>query len=287
MEPKVKRENFILIQGWMITDLNLKGNELLIYACIYGFSQAENQVFNGSLQYLADWTNSSKRTVISVLQSLEDKNLITKRENYINGVKFCEYFVNNFTTSEKISPVVKNLQGGGEKISLGGGEKISPYNIYKDNIDNNIERKKENKKESTYDENNNGMRSNDIGVCVQTTYKDKSIKDKSIKDKSNNIYKNEFESLWKEYPRKIGKPNALKDYIKARNNGTSFEDIKKGIENYNKFLKIKGWSSEYIKQGSTWFHQECWTDEYDLTPTSQPKQEPKNQELKGLAKYQL
>ena len=131
-------------------------------------------------------------------------------------------------------------------------------------------------------EQHSGVRSNDIGVCVQTTYKDK-----SIKDKSNNIYKNEFESLWKEYPRKIGKPNALKDYIKARNNGTSFEDIKKGIENYNKFLKIKGWSSEYIKQGSTWFHQECWTDEYDLTPTSQPKQEPKNQELKGLAKYQL
>lgn len=139
----------------------------------------------------------------------------------------------------------------------------------------------------TADKQQGGMRSNDIGVCVQTTYKDISIKDKSIKDKSNNIYINEFESLWKEYPRKIGKPNALKDYIKARNNGTSFEDIKKGIENYNKFLKIKGWSSEYIKQGSTWFHQECWTDEYDLTPTSQPKQEQKNQELKGLSKYQL
>ena len=116
-------------------------------------------------------------------------------------------------------------------------------------------------------------------TTLETTLEKKKIKEQNLKD--------EFQILWKEYPRKMGKPNALKDYIKARNNGTSFEDIKKGIENYNKFLKIKGWSSEYIKQGSTWFHQECWTDEYDLTPTSQPKQEQKNQELKGLAKYQL
>ena len=41
---RVNPENYITVQGWMVTDLNLKGNELLIYACIYGFSQAENQV---------------------------------------------------------------------------------------------------------------------------------------------------------------------------------------------------------------------------------------------------
>ena len=70
-ENKVKRENYITIQGFMLTDLKLKGNELLIYACIYGFSQAENQVFNGSLQYLADWTNSTKQGVIKCLKSLE------------------------------------------------------------------------------------------------------------------------------------------------------------------------------------------------------------------------
>ena len=35
----VKNENYLVIQGWMITELKLKGNELLIYAIIYGFSQ--------------------------------------------------------------------------------------------------------------------------------------------------------------------------------------------------------------------------------------------------------
>ena len=36
---KVSPDNYVAIQGWMITDLNLKGNDLLIYAVIYGFSQ--------------------------------------------------------------------------------------------------------------------------------------------------------------------------------------------------------------------------------------------------------
>ena len=69
---KVKNENFVAIQGWMVTELGLKGNSLLIYAIIYGFSQAEGQVFTGSLQYLADWTNSTKQGVLKNLKKLID-----------------------------------------------------------------------------------------------------------------------------------------------------------------------------------------------------------------------
>ena len=39
MGNKIKRSNFVIIQGWMITDLKLKGNQLMIFAAIYGFSQ--------------------------------------------------------------------------------------------------------------------------------------------------------------------------------------------------------------------------------------------------------
>ena len=97
-ESKVKRENYITVQGFMLTDLKLKGNELLIYACIYGFSQTENQVFNGGLQYLADWVNSTKQSVIKCLKSLEEKGYIIKREKYINGVKSCEYYTTELNT---------------------------------------------------------------------------------------------------------------------------------------------------------------------------------------------
>ena len=119
---RVNPENYITVQGWMVTDLNLKGNELLIYACIYGFSQAENQVFNGGLQYLADWTNTTKRSVITCLKSLVDKGYLLKNEKVIGGVKFCEYYGTKFTTP------VKNFHRPGEESSTGGGEESSPNN---------------------------------------------------------------------------------------------------------------------------------------------------------------
>ena len=115
---KVKNENYIYIAGWMVNELHLKGNELLVYACIFGFSQAENQTFSGSLQYLADWTNSTKQGVIKNLKSLIEKGLIEKKETTINGVKFCEYHVTEFNG-------VLNIVEWGIKQSLTGGIKQS------------------------------------------------------------------------------------------------------------------------------------------------------------------
>lgn len=118
-ESKVKRENYITIQGFMLTDLKLKGNELLIYACIYGFSQTENQVFNGGLQYLADWVNSTKQSVIKCLKSLEEKGYIIKKEKYINGVKSCEYYTTELNTLlNKVEYPIKQSLTGGIKQSL-------------------------------------------------------------------------------------------------------------------------------------------------------------------------
>lgn len=113
-ESKVSRENYISVQGWMIRDLQLKGNELIIYACIYGFSQAENQVFSGSLQYLADWTNSTKQGVTKCLKSLVEKGFIIKTDKTINGVKFCEYHATelNGVLNKVAYPMQQSLTGG-------------------------------------------------------------------------------------------------------------------------------------------------------------------------------
>lgn len=88
----INNENYIVIQGFMVNELGLKGNDLLVYAVIYGFSQLKNQRFTGSLQYLADWTNSSKQGVQKNLKSLLDKGLIAKEDKIITGVKFVEYY---------------------------------------------------------------------------------------------------------------------------------------------------------------------------------------------------
>lgn len=99
-ESRVKSENFIIIQGFMVKDLKLKGNDLLVYAIIYGFSQAENQKFSGSLQYLADWVGGTKQGVMKNLNNLIGRELIAKDEKIINGVKFCEYYTTPLYTDK-------------------------------------------------------------------------------------------------------------------------------------------------------------------------------------------
>jgi len=90
-KSKVNNENHITIHGWMINELKLKGAELMIYAIIYGFSQDGQSKFTGSLQYLADWTNSTKQNCMNHLKALMEKNLIEKEEVEINNNKYCKY----------------------------------------------------------------------------------------------------------------------------------------------------------------------------------------------------
>ena len=73
----VKPENYIVIQGFMLTDLHLKGAELLVYATIYGFCQTEKQYFTGGLQYLSEWTNCTVRGVSKCITGLTEKGLIS------------------------------------------------------------------------------------------------------------------------------------------------------------------------------------------------------------------
>lgn len=117
MASKIKEENYVVIQGWMISNLKLKGNELIVYAIIYGFSQTEGQLFNGSLQYLADWTNSTKQGVSKNLKSLIEKGYIQKNEKFINGVKFCEYYTTKFNDGMQqslIPPMQQSLTNNKE-----------------------------------------------------------------------------------------------------------------------------------------------------------------------------
>jgi hypothetical protein len=121
------KNNYITIQGWMVTELKLSGNQLLAYALIFGFSQDGKNEFTGSINYICGWLNCSRPTVTKALNELAEKKYIEKAVRYINGVQFNTY---------KVSlGVVKNLYGG-SKESLHGGSKETLHNntnIYKDN----------------------------------------------------------------------------------------------------------------------------------------------------------
>ena len=136
---RIKNENYVNIAGWMIRELNLKGNELIIYAIIYGFTQAEDQVFNGGLEYLAQWTNSTQQGVHKNLKSLIDKELIVVRKVKTNKGQCCEY---KATTSTKFNTPTSTKFNKGIKQSLSTPIKQSlSNNINNNNISNNINNK--------------------------------------------------------------------------------------------------------------------------------------------------
>lgn len=90
----INDNNYYQISGWMINRLELKGYELQAYAIIYSFTQDGQNWYTGSLAYLSDWLNCSRRTGITVLASLVEKELLIKKTRIENGQTLNKYQVN-------------------------------------------------------------------------------------------------------------------------------------------------------------------------------------------------
>ncbi len=110
----MKNENYITIQGWMVKELQLTGNDLICYALIYGFTQNGNY-WDKSSSYISEWLGVSKRCVVDILKRLVDDKLIEKQDYEVNGVKFCKYRHN--TNVANFIGSAKSAQGGSEEFS--------------------------------------------------------------------------------------------------------------------------------------------------------------------------
>lgn len=102
----------------------------------------------------------------------------------------------------------------------------------------------------------------------------KENKSKVNESKSNNnisakLLENQFNDLWDIYPRKERKNDAFKAYSKAIKKGVEHTTIQNGLKSYIEYVKANQTETKYIKQGGTWFSQECWNDEYKID--SNPK----------------
>ena len=121
----MKANNYITIQGWMITELGLKGNDLITYALIFGFSQDGDSKFTGSMKYLTSTLGCTKNTARGILKRLIESGLIEKIDLEINGVTFHHYKSTPAGGSE-IDPGGQKLTRGGSKIDPGVGQKLTP-----------------------------------------------------------------------------------------------------------------------------------------------------------------
>ena len=246
---------YITIQGWMRTELKLSGNELIVYAIIYGFSQNKQGEFTGSAQYLADWVGCTRRTVMTILNKLVEAKLISKTEIILNNnEKRVSYQAES--GCEETSQGVKNFHRGCEKISQGGVknfhrgcEKIS-HNI---NINNNT--------------NNNNRDINNVHSCSESLDPEETAEEF-------------FERAWQYYPNKRGK-GQVSEKSKERLMSHGWDNVKRAIDRYLEDLKKDEWRQ--AQNGSTFFNSGYidYLDE-NYTPPMNPKLDYSKTDLDDL-----
>ena len=133
----MKNENFINIQGWMIHKLNLKGNELILFALIYGFSQDEASKYSGSLSYISSGLSLSRRSVSNLLDRLIGKNFIIKIEDSKgNSFQQNHEFITSILNGSAKVAVVQKLHTSSAKVALISSAKVAHNNNNNNNINN-------------------------------------------------------------------------------------------------------------------------------------------------------
>lgn len=124
----VKENSYVQIEAFMVNDLHLSGNELIVYAVIFGFSQDGESWFTGSRKYLASWCQTSEKSVTNNLKKLLEAGLIRKRTRVVHGCTF-----NDYAVVEPSSLGGKKVPSAGEESSLSRGEESSHHILEIDN----------------------------------------------------------------------------------------------------------------------------------------------------------
>ena len=131
----ISDENYILIQGWMRTEMGLSGAALMVYATIYGFSQTGNCYYSGSIDYLAEWAGVKRRQVISILKDLTESGYLEKNEVGYNRFR---YRTDREMVKNARREWCKNDTIDGAKMTPDGAKMTPNKYIYNNNNNNNI-----------------------------------------------------------------------------------------------------------------------------------------------------
>ena len=218
-------EAILLQHLWFWIEKN-KANEVNFYDGSYW-------TYNSTKAFVKLFPYMTQRQIQNTLKRLKDKGII-KTGNY-NKSAYDRTLWYAFTELGK--SIMQKCKMENTNLSNGLHEKVTP--IPDINTDINTD--------NIYSENMQLVESNNKIP-------------KNIKDD----LKNEFEMLWKEYPNKQGKEKAFKSYVKVRTKEkVDLSDIINGLKRYLVYCKQnQDWYSP--KNGSTWFNQKCWEDEYDI-----------------------
>ncbi len=126
MSDHRNKGSFITVYEWMISELGLGGNELIIYACIYGFNKATGNNFFGSVKYLSRWTSADHSAISDALKKLTEKGYVKRNSTQtVEGKNFYTYFAR----------AAEKDHGGSQKENYVHGLKGNFVEIDDDEID--------------------------------------------------------------------------------------------------------------------------------------------------------
>lgn len=220
-------------------DKDLKPNEKLLYgeisalATLQGYCWAKNSYFADlyevTIETVSRWIShlAEKGYIKTKIFYCEDGKTIRERRISIKRVLASDIDDEDDEESDD-EPIDEKIKGIDKKIKHPIDKKI------KHPIDEKI---KEN------NTSNNNTR----------------VNDKEINKESQ--LENDFEELWKLYPRKRGKEAAFKSYKKAIKDGATNEEIKQGILNLIEDIRKNKTEEKFIPYGSTFFSRKSWSDE--------------------------
>ena len=104
------------------------------------------------------------------------------------------------------------------------------------------------------------------GAMDKDKEKDKD-KDGSRRRKGEGPGEGEFDVLWKRYPRREGRKEALRHFLASVTTKESLQKVSSALENYCRYIRTEHIEHRFIKHGSTWFFNwEDWVDYRAVVP---------------------
>ena len=175
------------------------------------------------------WSDSTIKRIIS---SLNSAGLIEQSNYNKAGFDKTNWYTINYTKLRLLTnPLGQNDPMSGSDCTNAVGQ-IDPTNT-RDYTE-------------TTTENNN--------TALGHTPMPKGEKEKQLRD--------DFEKLWKLYPKKEDKERAFKAYKKSIAEGVTNKQIQTGIVGYRRQIEIERKERKYVKTGGNWFSGKLWDNDY-------------------------
>ena len=233
------RGYYAIIPAIVRYDNHLNGNAKLLYGELTALANEKGYCW-ATNQYFANLYNVSKRTIISWLKQLEERNYIKMQIFYKPNSKMVDrrhiYILPYPTDTEFYTPSEENFITYGKNHQEGDEENFTTPS------------------EENFTENN---------TLINNT-----------KNNTKNIYSVEqsstmselFEKVWKTYPKKTNKKKAKEQFLKKIKSDEDFERFKTGYKAYLKYIKLNDWY--HPQELFRWIRDERFNDEYDLSETT-------------------